>query len=313
MKDASKAVVMAYNQLNYGNRIESGILQSIEGLPYWAKQANTGDLLKLEASLKNMSKGLGDAMSVNRKYDRFGTPNMLEISINPSGLVGLNTASSRLTYTVTMLQGDGNQPGPVFFQKEGKLIYNSNFTNTSGKDIVWNYSDNKGGRLANGQSAEMSSIDNTTSIFATMIAEMAYKQTISNPRTKLIGIDEAGSTSLMLDYTASVLGINRYLLEDNATGRYADGNTFSDYLFASGKHINLSFELSSRLATKGIAYLDNTRSFARIDVNSSNRSGLREHIQGLRDATSGSEVYSRIDADLTIILVFLLISFLSPK
>jgi len=296
MKDASKAVVMAYNQLNYGNRIESGILQSIEGLPYWAKQANTGDLLKLEASLKNMSKGLGEAMSVNRKYDRFGTPNMLEISINPSGLVGLNTASSRLTYTVTMLQGDGNQPGPVFFQKEGKLIYNSNFTNTSGKDIVWNYSNNKGGRLADGQSAEMSSIDNTTSIFATMIAEMAYKQTISNPRAKLVGIDEAGSTSLMLDYTASVLGINRYLLEDSTTGRYADGNTFSDYLFASGKHINLSFELSSRLATKGVGYLDSTRSFARIDVNSSDRSGLREHIQGLRDATSGSEVYSRIDA-----------------
>ena len=306
LKDVNKAVTLSHAQLNYGNRLDNGLLPSIEGLPYWARQSNTGDLLKLESTLKEMSKGLGDAMSITRKYDRFGTPLMLEVAIMPGKLLGLNTNTSRLTYTLGMLQGTANQPGPVFFQKEGKLIYNSNFTNNTGRDIAWKYGD-KPGRLSHGQSAEMSSIDNTTSIFATMISEMAYKQAISNPASKLIGVDVDTKRGLALDFAASLMGDNRYMLEDNLTGKYNDGLGYSNNLFDEGKHKQLANALESRFNAEGISYLDTTRQLAGVDVynrltsevninNTSNKINLTDQIQNIRNAKSGAEVFTAIHA-----------------
>ncbi len=289
LKENNKAVIMSYNQLNYGNRVTNDVMASIEGLPFWAKQSNTADLLKLEASLKQMSKGLGDAMSITRKYDRFGTPLMLEVSINVGGMIGMNLNTSRLTYTLGMLQGSGNQPGPVFFQKEGKLIYNSNFTNNSGQSIDWMFN---GGRLNKGQSVEMSSIDNTTSIFATMIGEMAYRQAISNPASRLIGVGEADRTSLIFDFTTSILGIKRDVLNDMRMGTYVDSASYSDRLFERGEHKRLAAELESRFNTVGIGYLDNTRAMAGIDPYS--RTNLIRQVEMLRGATSGADVNAAI-------------------
>ena len=306
LKDVNKAVTMSYAQLNFGNRLDNGLLPSIEGLPYWARQSNTGDLLKLESTLKEMSKGLGDAMSITRKYDRFGTPLTLEVAIMPGKLLGLNTNTSRLTYTLGMLQGTANQPGPVFFQKEGKLIYNSNFTNNTGRDIAWKYGD-KPGRLSHGQSAEMSSIDNTTSIFATMIGEMAYKQAISNPASKLIGVDADTKRGLALDFAASLMGDNRYMLEDNNTGKYNDGLGYSNNLFDDGRNKQLANAMESRFNAEGISYLDTTRQLAGVDVynrltNEVNVNGkgvkinLTTQIQNIRNAKSGSDVHTAIHA-----------------
>lgn len=295
-KQLSKTIAMSYNQLMYGNRIESGILPSIEGLPYWARQVDTGNLMKLESTLKDMSKGLGDAMSISRKYDRFGTPLSLEVTINPSGILGLKTNSSRLTYTITMLQGDGNQPGPVFFAgKEGKLIYNSNFTNNTGVDMEWKYGD-KPGKLKNKESAEMSSIDNTTSIFATMITELSYRQAVSNPASKLVGVTEEGRLSLLLDFTTSVLGISRNFIRDTTDGTYVDGLSYSKFLFEGGKHKRLAAELDSRFSTIGIEYLDNTRALTGVDVFERNKAvgGISELIEGIRSASSAQDVYNNL-------------------
>lgn len=290
-KELNKAVIMSYNQLNYGNRVSNDIMPSIEGLPYWSQQSNTKDLLKLESSLKEMSKGLGDAMSITRKYDRFGRPLMLEVSINVGGMIGMNLSTSRLTYTLGMLQGTNNQPGPVFFQKEGKLIYNSNFTNNSGQSIDWMFN---GGRLNSGQSMEMSSIDNTTSIFATMIGEMAYRQAISNPANRLIGVGEADRVSLIFDFTTSILGIKRDVLTSMKSGLYTDTASYSDYLFEKNEHKRLATELESRFNTMGTSYLDNTRALAGIDVYS--RTDLIRQVEMLRNATSGADVNAAISS-----------------
>jgi hypothetical protein len=306
LKDNNKAVTMSHAQLNYGNRLDNGLLPSIEGLPYWARHSNTGDLLKLESTLREMSKGLGDAMSITRKYDRFGTPLMLEIAIMPGKLLGLNTNTSRLTYTLGMLQGTANQPGPVFFQKEGKLIYNSNFTNNTGGEISWKFGD-KPGVLKHGQSAEMSSIDNTTSIFATMIGEMAYKQAISNPASKLIGVDSTRKRGLAYDFAVSLMGDTRYMLEDNKTGKYSDGLGYSNYLFDKGRYRNLANAMESRFNAEGISYLDTTRQLAGVDVYNRltvnvNVEGkkfdinLTSQIQNIRNAKSGDDVHTAIHA-----------------
>lgn len=306
LKDNNKAVVMSHAQLNYGNRLDNGLLPSIEGLPYWARHSNTGDLLKLESTLREMSKGLGDAMSITRKYDRFGTPLMLEIAIMPGKLLGLNTNTSRLTYTLGMLQGTANQPGPVFFQKEGKLIYNSNFTNNTGGEISWKFGD-RPGVLKHGQSAEMSSIDNTTSIFATMIGEMAYKQAISNPASKLIGVDSTSKRGLAYDFAVSLMGDTRYMLEDNKTGKYNDGLGYSNNLFDEGRYRDLANALESRFNAEGISYLDTTRQLAGVDVYNRltvnvNVEGtkfdinLTGQIQNIRNAKSGDDVHTAIHA-----------------
>ena len=306
LKDNNKAVVMSHSQLNYGNRLDNGLLPSIEGLPYWARQSNTGDLLKLESTLREMSKGLGDAMSITRKYDRFGTPLMLEVAIMPGKLLGLNTNTSRLTYTLGMLQGVSNQPGPVFFQKEGKLIYNSNFTNNTGGEISWKFGD-RPGVLKHGQSAEMSSIDNTTSIFATMIGEMAYKQAISNPASKLIGVDSTSKRGLAYDFAASLMGDTRYMLAHNMAGKYTEGLGYSNYLFDKGRYKDLANALESRFNAEGISYLDTTRQLAGVDVYNRftvnvNVEGtkfdinLTSQIQNIRNAKSGSDVHTAIHA-----------------
>lgn len=306
LKDNNKAVTMSYAQLNYGNRLDNGLLPSIEGLPYWARQSNTSDLLKLESTLREMSKGLGDAMSITRKYDRFGTPLMLEVAIMPGKLLGLNTNTSRLTYTLGMLQGTANQPGPVFFQKEGKLIYNSNFTNNTGGEISWKFGD-RPGVLKHGQSAEMSSIDNTTSIFATMIGEMAYKQAISNPASKLIGVDSTSKRGLALDFAASLMGDTRYMLAHNMAGIYTEGLGYSNYLFDKGRYKDLANALESRFNAEGISYLDTTRQLAGVDVYNRftvnvNVEGtkfdinLTSQIQNIRNAKSGSDVHTAIHA-----------------
>jgi len=284
-KELNKAVIMSYNQLTYGNRVTNDIMPSIEGLPYWAKQGNSKDLLRLEASLKEMSKGLGDAMSITRKYDRFGTPLMLEVSINVGGMLGMNLSTGRLTYTLGMLQGTNNQPGPVFFQKEGKLIYNSNFTNNSGQAIDWMFTK---GQLNTGQSVEMSSIDNTTSIFATMIGEMAYRQGITNPASRLVGVGEADRVSLVFDFTTSILGIKRDVLSSMRGGAYTNSSEYSNYLFERGEHKRLASELEGRFNTMGVSYLDNTRAMAGIDPYS--RLVLIKQVEALRSASSGSDV-----------------------
>jgi hypothetical protein len=306
LKDVNKAVTMSYAQLNFGNRLDNGLLPSIEGLPYWARQSNTGDLLKLESTLREMSKGLGDAMSITRKYDRFGTPLMLEVAIMPGKLLGLNTNTSRLTYTLGMLQGTANQPGPVFFQKEGKLIYNSNFTNNTGGEISWKFGDIPG-VLKHGQSAEMSSIDNTTSIFATMIGEMAYKQAISNPASKLIGVDSDRKRGLALDFAVSLMGDTRYMLADNKVGINTEGLAYSNNLFDKGGYKDLANAMESRFNAEGINYLDTTRQLAGVDVYNRltvnvNVEGtkfdinLTDQIQNIRNAKSGDDVFTAIHA-----------------
>lgn len=306
LKDNNKAVTMSHAQLNYGNRLDNGLLPSIEGLPYWARHSNTGDLLKLESTLREMSKGLGDAMSITRKYDRFGTPLMLEVAIMPGKLLGLNTNTSRLTYTLGMLQGTANQPGPVFFQKEGKLIYNSNFTNNTGGEISWKFGDIPG-VLKHGQSAEMSSIDNTTSIFATMIGEMAYKQAISNPASKLIGVDSDRKRGLALDFAVSLMGDTRYMLADNKVGINTEGLAYSNNLFDKGGYKDLANAMESRFNAEGINYLDTTRQLAGVDVYNRltvnvNVEGtkfdinLTDQIQNIRNAKSGDDVFTAIHA-----------------
>jgi hypothetical protein len=294
LRENNRAVVMDYDQLTQGNRIDNNLLPSIEGLPYWARQRNTSDLLKLESSLKEMAKGLGDAITIQRKYDRFGAPLALDVSINIGNITGQNISTSRLTYTLGMLQGTANQPGAVYFQKEGKLVYNSNFTNASNSNMTWKYG--AAGSLASGSSVEMTSIDNTTSMLATMITEMAYRQAIGNPAERLMHTDDVGKRSLMYDFAISVLDGTRDKVANiqrakRGKGGYQDAASLGDYIYKKRLHKKLAGALESRFTSGGVSYLDNVRGLAGVDVNNhESRRILQAHIQDIRNAKSGEDI-----------------------